>query len=314
MAVSFIFPGQGSQYVGMGKELYETFTVAKEVFQEVDDVLEAALSKIIFEGPEELLKQTRYAQPAIMATSIAFFEVLKKEFGFSSYHLSAVAGHSLGEYSALIAAEAFSLSVGASLLKVRGEAMQMAVPEGKGAMAALIGLSLEACQKVVQKAQSEGEICQVANDNAPGQVVISGSTEGIERAAKWAKELGAKRVMPLSVSGPFHSQLMESAAQKLALALVDVHISEPIVPVASNVSAALETNPLRIKSLLVDQICSSVRWRESIEELIKINSEALVEIGPGQVLSKLVKRMNPEVSTLSVNSIKSLETFAEEYL
>lgn len=309
MTRAFVFPGQGSQAVGMGKDLADAFSVARDVFQEVDDALSQNLTKIMFEDPNEELILTENAQPALMAVSLAVARVLESEGNFKlADHCSLIAGHSLGEYSALAATGAFSLSDTARLLKIRGKAMQAAVPVGEGAMAAVLGLSLEDAQAVADEA-AQGEVCTAANDNAPGQVVLSGSRAAIERAIPIAKEKGAKRSVLLPVSAPFHCALMQPAADAMADALGDVTILAPSVPLVANVSASSVTEPDEIKELLIKQVCGSVRWREGVLVMKEQGVEQLVELGTGKVLSGLARRIDRELTGLAINSPENIEAF-----
>ncbi len=309
MARAFVFPGQGSQAVGMGKELVDAFPAAKEVLQEVDDALSQNLSKLMFEGPEDELTLTENAQPALMAVSMAALAVLKAEGGLElAKACSFVAGHSLGEYSALAAAGSFSLADTARLLKTRGQAMQRAVPVGEGAMAALLGLDLPTAQEVVDES-AEGEVLACANDNAPGQVVVSGAKAAVERAVDVAKEKGAKRAMLLQVSAPFHCPMMAPAADVMAEALAKVDIKSPAVPLIANVTAAPVEDPAEIRRLLVEQVTGMVRWRESCLALKDKGVDTLVEIGSGKVLSGLVRRIDREMTGTNVGSPADVEAF-----
>ncbi|GGF57790.1 malonyl CoA-acyl carrier protein transacylase [Terasakiella brassicae] len=309
MTRAFVFPGQGSQAVGMGKELADAFAVARDVFQEVDEALSQNLSRIMFEGPDDELVLTENAQPALMAVSIAVARVLETEGNIKlADHCDMVAGHSLGEYSALAAMGAFSLADTARLLKVRGRAMQAAVPVGEGAMAACLGLSLEDAQAVADEA-AQGEVCTAANDNAPGQVVLSGAKAAIERAIEIAKEKGAKRSVLLPVSAPFHCALMQPAADAMAEALADVTIHAPSVAVVANVAAEKVIDPEEIRKLLVEQVCGSVRWREGVLYMKEQGVEQLVELGTGKVLSGLAKRIDRSLSGVAVNGPADIESF-----
>ena len=291
MTAAFTFPGQGSQTVGMGKALAEAFHVAKAVFDEVDAALGEKLTATIWDGPAETLQLTENAQPALMAVSIATLRVLEAEAGFSVARDAAfVAGHSLGEYSALAAAGSLSIADTARLLRTRGLAMQKAVPVGAGAMAALLGLDYEAAVAVADEA-AQSQVCQAANDNGGGQVVVSGDKAAVNRAIEIAKTKGAKRAMLLPVSAPFHCKLMQPAADVMAKALADVTISTPVVPVISNVLAAPITNPDEIRQRLIEQVTGTVRWRELIAYMAEQGVTRFFEIGAGKVLSGLVKRI-----------------------
>lgn len=309
MTRALVFPGQGSQTVGMGRDLYDTFSEAKEVFQEVDDTLGQALSSIIFEGPAEALTSTENTQPALMATSIAVWRVLEKQGNLKIANIAShVAGHSLGEYTALAASGAISLADTARLLRTRGKAMQDAVPQGQGGMAAIIGVDIAVAEAIAEAAKN-GDICQVANDNSPGQVVISGTAASIGRAEAIAKEHGAKRFVPLPVSAPFHSQLIAPAAEVMQAALADVTINSPVVPLVANVTAQTVTAPDDIRRLLVEQITGKVRWRETVEYLGQQGVDLTVEIGAGKVLSGLTKRINKEMNAVSIQSPEEIEAF-----
>jgi [acyl-carrier-protein] S-malonyltransferase len=291
MTAAFTFPGQGSQTVGMGKTLAEAFQVARAVFDEVDAALGEKLTATIWDGPAETLQLTENAQPALMAVSIATLRVLEAEAGFSVARDAAfVAGHSLGEYSALAAAGSLSIADTARLLRTRGLAMQKAVPVGVGAMAALLGLDYEAAVAVADEA-AQGQVCQAANDNGGGQVVVSGDKDAVHRAVEIAKTKGAKRAMLLPVSAPFHCRLMQPAADAMAKALADVAISTPVVPVISNVLAVPITTPDEIRRRLIEQVTGTVRWRESVAYMAEHGVTRFFEIGAGKVLSGLVKRI-----------------------
>ncbi len=309
MRTALLFPGQGSQVVGMGKALADQFEVARRVFEEVDSALGEKLSALIFEGPQDVLTLTQNAQPAIMATSIAALRVLESEAGFSvAERAVCVAGHSLGEYSALCAAGALSLTDTARLLRVRGQAMQQAVPAGRGAMAALLGVDYDVAAEIAAAA-AQDEVCTVANDNAPGQVVVSGSRSAVERAMEIAKTKGAKRALMLDVSAPFHCPLMAMASGVMAEALSAATINTPVVPVVANVTAKMESDPAIIRRLLVEQVTGMVRWRESIEYLRAQNIERAIEIGAGKVLAGLNKRIAPEIEVVNFGLPADLEAF-----
>jgi [acyl-carrier-protein] S-malonyltransferase len=312
MTRAFLFPGQGSQKVGMGKDLADAFAPAREVFQEVDDALSQKLSRLMWEGPEADLTLTENAQPAIMALSLAIVRILEKEMGLDvARHAYLVAGHSLGEYSALAAAGAFSLADTARLLKTRGQAMQSAVPVGEGGMTALIGADIEQAEAVAQEAASAGSVCVVANDNAPGQVVISGTMDALARAGEIAKAKGIKRAMPLAVSAPFHSPLMQPAADRMAGELAKVAIRPLTVPVLANVTAKEANNPDHVRQLLIEQITSRVRWRESMLALKGLTVDTTVEFGGNKVLTGMVKRIEPGLTMVTLDSPADLETFGK---
>ncbi len=310
MGVAFIFPGQGSQSVGMGKDLAENFAVARQVFEEVDEAVGHKLSSIIWDGPEETLKLTENTQPALMAVSLAVMKVLEAEHGFSlKDSVQYVAGHSLGEYSALAAAGAFSLSDTARLLKIRGQAMQKAVPVGQGGMAALLGVDVATAQKIAELSAGD-DLCQVANDNCPGQVVISGSKAAIERSVDIAKENGAKRAVILPVSAPFHSVMMQPAAEAMEEALGTVTISAPVVPVICNVTAEPETDPDVIRENLVKQVTGTVRWRESMDWLAGQDVMEHYEVGAGKVLRGLARQINRGFKVAPIGSSEDLKSAA----
>ncbi|WP_425501523.1 ACP S-malonyltransferase [Parasulfitobacter algicola] len=290
---AFVFPGQGAQTIGMGKALADAYPASKAVFDEVDDALGEALSVLIWEGDQDQLTLTQNAQPALMATSLAAVRALETE-GVTIDAASFVAGHSLGEYSALAAAGVFSVGDTARLLRTRGLAMQEAVPVGVGAMAALLGLDFATAQTVADEA-SQGEVCQAANDNDPGQVVVSGHKAAVERAVEIAKEKGAKRAVLLPVSAPFHCSLMEPAAKIMADALSNVNMNAPVVPLVANVLASDVSDPTTIRSLLVEQVTGSVRWRESVEWMAGKGVTEIWEIGAGKALSGMIRRIDKSV-------------------
>lgn len=309
MKQAFIFPGQGSQAVGMGKALAENFAAARQVFDAVDDALSENLSALMFDGPAETLTLTENAQPAIMAVSIAALKVLETEAGVRvAKNVAFVAGHSLGEYSALCAAGAISLAETARLLRVRGTAMQRAVPVGAGAMAALLGMDYEAACRVADAAAGEG-VCSVANDNAPGQVVVSGTRAAVERAIDIAKSRGAKRAIMLEVSAPFHCPLMAPAAGVMEEALSAAVVRMPLVPLIANVTASAVIDPETIRRLLVEQVTGMVRWRESVEYLRTQGVTRVVEIGAGKVLCGLNKRICAEMEAVSVAEPEDIHFF-----
>ena len=313
---AFIFPGQGSQSVGMGRDLAAAFTAAREVFDEVDETLKQRLSKLMFEGPAEDLILTENAQPALMAVSLAVLRVLQHQGGIGvAGHAALVAGHSLGEYSALAAAGALNLAATARLLRLRGQAMQAAVPAGEGAMAALLGVEIPAATEICAEAaifRREGQpdatqIVQPANDNGGGQVVISGHREAVERAIEIARARGIKRAMLLPVSAPFHCALMQPAAEAMQRALEDVTLLSPIVPLITNVTAAKATRPEEIKRLLVAQVTGTVRWRESVEAAVEMGVDSFIELGAGKVLTGLVKRIAPDARGLNAGNPAEIE-------
>jgi [acyl-carrier-protein] S-malonyltransferase len=308
---AFLFPGQGSQSVGMGAALAEASQTARDTFGEVDEALGQNLFKLMREGPEDDLKLTENAQPAIMAHALAVFRALTREGGVSLDKAAQfVAGHSLGEYSALCAAGSFDLPTAAKLLKLRGQAMQAAVPVGVGAMCALLGADLELAQKVATAA-ARGEVCTVANDNDPSQVVLSGHKGAIDRAIEMARDMGAKRALPLPVSAPFHCPLMQPAADAMAEALGKTVIEPPHVPLFANVTAQAVADPAEIERLLVEQVTGMVRWRESVANMAAAGVEEFVELG-GKVLGPMVKRIAPDAKVTSVVTIEDIEAIARE--
>ena len=307
MSIAFVFPGQGSQAVGMGAELAKTYASARAVFDEVDAALGQKLSQIMFEGPLETLTLTENAQPALMAVSLAVMGVLEADKGFKlAGKVKYVAGHSLGEYSALAAAGAISIADAARLLRTRGRAMQVAVPVGQGAMAALLGVGKEAAEKLAAEA-AQGEVCQLANDNEPTQAVISGAKTAIDRAAGLAKAHGVRRFMPLNVSAPFHCAMMQPAADVMADALAKVEVKAPLVPLIANVLAAPISDPAEIKRRLVEQVTGTVRWRECVTRLTADGVTHVYEIGSGKVLAGLAKRIAPAVNAISVGTPQDID-------
>ena len=309
---AFVFPGQGSQKIGMGKDLAEAFPAAKAVFQEVDDALGEDFSSLIFDGSEDDLKLTQNTQPALMAVSLAAVRALEAEFGHSlKDHGTFVAGHSLGEYSALAAVGALSVSDAARLLRLRGQAMQSAVPVGEGAMAAVLGLTMEQVEAVLDALDDSLGVCEVANDNAGGQVVISGAAAAVAAAGEAMKAAGAKRALPLPVSAPFHCSLMQPAADAMAEALSGQAFAAPALPVVANVLAESYDDPARTTDLLVQQVTGRVRWRESVEWMAAQGVTELVELGAGAVLAGLTKRIAPDVAAQSVGTADGLKALAE---
>jgi len=307
MSIAFIFPGQGSQAVGMGRTLAEAFPAAREVFAEVDGALGEPLSRLIFEGPLDRLTLTENAQPALMAVSMAALRVLTEVRGLRvKDKVAFVAGHSLGEYSALAAAGAISLADTARLLRLRGRAMQAAVPVGQGAMAALLGIDADGAARAVEEA-AQGQVCQVANDNDPGQVVISGDKAAVERAGDIAKKYGAKRALMLNVSAPFHCALMQPAADAMREALASITVAAPIVPIIANVSAAPVKDPDDIRRALVEQVTGTVRWRESVLAMAKLGVTRVYELGAGKVLCGLVRRVVPSLEASPVGTPTDIE-------
>ena len=310
---AFIFPGQGSQAVGMGRDLAAAFAAAREVFQEVDETLKQKLSKLMFEGPAEELTLTENTQPALMAHSLAVLRVLEREGKFTLQQKAfVVAGHSLGEYTALAAANAFSISDAARLLKLRGQAMQKAVPAGIGGMAALLGADMDQAAEICIQAApvpetGETEILQPANDNGGGQVVISGHRTAIDRAIEIAKAKGVKRAMLLPVSAPFHCALMAPAADAMAEALEKTPPAAPSVPLVANVSAKRESDPQRIRDLLVEQVTATVRWRECVLAMTGMGVDRFVELGTGKVLAGLIKRISPDAAAISAGTPADIE-------
>ncbi len=301
-STAFIFPGQGSQYVGMGKELYGNFSVAKQIFEEANDTLRFSISKLCFQGPEEELKLTENTQPAILTTSMATFKVFQTEKGINPQF---VAGHSLGEYSALVASGALSFAEAVQTVRLRGKFMQEAVPVGEGAMAAILGMEREDVEKLCEEVAA-GEILSPANFNCPGQIVIAGHSNAVQRAIERVKQEG-KRATLLPVSAPFHSPLMKPAGARLERALEEITVRDLNVPVVTNVEAEINTSKDRVKPLLVAQVSSPVRWEESMRRMIKERIEQVLEIGPGKVLSGLMKRIDPKIEIKNIEDIQTLK-------
>ncbi len=309
MTRALVFPGQGSQSVGMGRELAAAFVTARDVFAETDEALKQNLSRLIFEGPESDLVLTENAQPALMTVSLAVARVLEKDGGLDlKRHVAFVAGHSLGEYSALAAAHALTLADAARLLKRRGLAMQRAVPVGVGAMAALLGMEIDAVREVAKEA-AQGEVCDTANDNGPGQVVVSGHKAAVERAIAIAAERGARRSILLPVSAPFHCALMKPAAEEMAEALAEVRLVEPLVPLVANVSAVAVREADEIRRLLVEQVTGLVRWRECVLTMKAAGVDALIELGAGRVLSGLARRIDRDLAATSIGAPAEVEAY-----
>lgn len=308
MTRALVFPGQGSQFVGMGKSLADAEAAARHVFEEVNDALSQDLSKIMWEGPEDDLRLTENTQPALMAVSLAVIRTLEAGGLKVEEIASHVAGHSLGEYSALAATGAFSISDAAKLLKLRGQAMQRAVPVGEGAMAAILGLSMEDVRATCDEA-ADGEIVVAANDNADGQIVVSGHKGAVERAIEVAKSKGAKRGMLLPVSAPFHCPLMQPAADEMKAALANVEIKRPVLPVIANVLAAPISEPEGIATLLVEQVTGAVRWRESVASMTSLGIHQQVEVGAGKVLTGLVRRIDRDLAATNIQEPEDIEAF-----
>lgn len=312
MTIAFTFPGQGSQSVGMGKTLADAFASSRAVFEQVDDALGEKLSQLMWEGPMETLTLTANTQPALMACSLAVMAALKDEFDVDISDASYAAGHSLGEYSALCAAGSLPLEQTAKILRLRGEAMQRAVSPGEGAMAALLGASIEQAETIAKAGAAHGA-CQIANDNAVGQVVISGAKQAIEAAISAAKEMSIRKAVLLPVSAPFHCELMAPAADEMKEALADIELAAPVVPIVNNVNAAPISDPAVLKADLIAQVTGRVRWRESVQWLSEQGVDTLAEPGCGKVLSVMVRRIVKGLTAAPLNSPESLEAFAEQF-
>jgi [acyl-carrier-protein] S-malonyltransferase len=302
---AFTFPGQGSQYVGMGRELFENFSVAREIFEEADDTLHFSVSDLCFKGPEEALRLTENTQPAVLTTSVAALRVLQEEKGLAPQF---AAGHSLGEYSALVASEALAFSQAVKIVRLRGKFMQEAVPVGEGAMAAVLGMEREQVEKLCEEISS-GEVLTPANFNSPGQIVIAGHSKAVERAIERIKQEGKKAIL-LPVSAPFHSPLMKPAAERLEKALEEISVNNLKIPVVTNVEAEANSSKDRVKGLLVAQVSSPVRWEESMRKMIEKGIEQILEVGPGKVLSGLMKRIDSRMETKNIEDLKTLKTIA----
>ncbi|WP_379142003.1 ACP S-malonyltransferase [Paenibacillus sp. sgz500992] len=302
--IAFVFPGQGAQAVGMGKDVYDALPDSRAVFEKGDEVLGFPLSKLVFEGPDSELKQTVNTQPALVTTSVAYLEALNKHGLKPDY----VAGHSLGEYSALVASGVLSYEDAVSLVRLRGRFMEEAVPGGQGAMAAVLGAEREALAELCNNISAEGNPVELANVNCPGQIVVSGSLEGVNAVVQRVKEAGGKRAIPLEVSGPFHSSLMKEAAERLAAELKGVTFNAPSVPVIANVTASPVTDPEEIRGLLVRQVFSPVLWQDSVEWLIAAGVDTFVEIGSGSVLAGLIRKIDKNVKVININSLESIQT------
>lgn len=302
--IAFVFPGQGAQAVGMGKDVYNALPQSRAVFEKGDEVLGFPLSQLVFEGPDSELKQTVNTQPALVTTSVAYLEALSGR-GLSPDY---VAGHSLGEYSALVAANVLSYEDAVKLVRLRGRFMEEAVPGGQGAMAAVLGAEREALAELCRSISAEGSTVELANVNCPGQIVVSGSQAGVDAVVQRVKEAGGKRAIPLEVSGPFHSSMMKEAAERLAAELKSITFNAPSVPVIVNVTASPVTDPEEIRELLVRQVFSPVLWQDSVEWLIKAGVDTFVEIGSGSVLAGLIRKIDKNVKVININSLESLET------
>ena len=304
-SIAFIFPGQGSQYVGMGRELFENFSLAKKIFEEADDTLHFSVSALCFKGPEEALKLTENTQPAVLTTSVAALKVLQAEKGMAPQF---TAGHSLGEYSALVASEALTFSQAVKVVRLRGKFMQEAVPVGEGAMAAVLGMEREQVEKLCEEISS-GEVLAPANFNSPGQIVIAGHSKAVQRAIERVRQEGKKAVL-LPVSAPFHSSLMKPAGERLEKALEEISVSDLKIPVVTNMEAEANTSKDRVKELLVSQVSSPVRWEESMRKMVEKGIEQVLEIGPGKVLSGLMKRIDSRVETKNLEDLQTLKNIA----
>lgn len=308
MSKVFVFPGQGSQKVGMCREIYDAFPQAKAVFDEVDDTLNQHLSKIIFDGSESDLNLTYNTQPALMTVSLAIYKIIEQEIAADIDEITCFAGHSLGEYSALTAAGVISLADSARLLRIRGKAMQDAVPVGVGAMSAVLGMGHKDLEEVLESSR-RGQVCQIANDNCEGQLVISGHLEAVERSMKLASERGARKCLMLPVSAPFHCSLMGPAAKIMEQSLAEVEFKQPVAPILANVTAAFEQDPDQLRMNLIEQVTGQVRWRESITRLESEGVTEIIEVGSGKVLTGLNKRIVPDIKVSAINMPEDLDAF-----
>ena len=309
---SLVFPGQGSQYVGMGKDLFDSFSEIKVIFEEVNDALDQNLSRLIFDGPDDELILTENAQPAIMTIGIAIIEILKSR-GFSVDKISNIsAGHSLGEYTSLTALNSLSLTDAAKLLKLRGKAMQNSFPKGKGAMAAILGLNIDEVRETINSSEIK-KICQIANDNAPGQIVISGEISAVNDIINILKEKGVKKAIELPVSAPFHCDLMNDAKEIMKNELMNIVLNKPIIPIVQNTTVEVTEDIETIKYNLINQVTATVRWRETMEKFKELGVTSIIEVGAGNVLTNLAKRSAPNLQRFTLNSKESLENFMRDY-
>lgn len=305
--IAFVFPGQGAQAVGMGKDIYEHDSDARAIFEQANEALGFSLTEIMFEGPDDALKQTVNTQPALLTASVAFLKLVEKAGIKADY----VAGHSLGEYSALVAANVLSFEDAVRTVRARGQFMEQAVPNGQGSMAAVLGAEREALQQLCDEISGQGSVVELANVNCPGQIVVSGSVAGINEVVARGKEIGAKRVIPLEVSGPFHSSLMGNAASALGGELQHIAMQDAAIPVIANVTAEPVTSASEIKALLERQVCAPVLWEDSVKKLIELGVDTFVEIGSGSVLTGLIKKIDKQVTTITINKLDALQSLSE---